>query len=112
MPRWQGSPDRIQMNTTATGLSLLCEKCRQNDPDQWGGAAPTFRQVIACVASAHKRQAQSLLLMGDSRMRSRMDPTSHNAFSANVHEDAYIELVTAEVEATLLQRVGMRRQGT
>ena len=33
-------------------------------------------------------------------------------FSANVDEDAYIELVTAEGEATLLQGEGMRRLGT
>ena len=39
-------------------------------------------------------------------------PNESQCFSANVHEDAYIELVTAEVEATLLQRVGMRREGT
>jgi hypothetical protein len=32
-------------------------------------------------------------------------------FSAYVDEDAYIELVTAEGEATLLQREGIRRQG-
>ena len=32
-------------------------------------------------------------------------------FSASVDEDAYIELVTAEGEATLLQGEGMRRQG-
>jgi hypothetical protein len=32
-------------------------------------------------------------------------------FSAYVDEDAYIELVTAEGEATLLQGEGMRRQG-
>jgi len=32
-------------------------------------------------------------------------------FSASVDEDAYIELVTAEGEATLLQRESMRRQG-
>lgn len=32
-------------------------------------------------------------------------------FSASVDEDAYIELVAAEDEATLLQREGMRRQG-
>ena len=32
-------------------------------------------------------------------------------FSASLHEDAYIELVTAEDEATLLQREGMKRQG-
>jgi hypothetical protein len=32
-------------------------------------------------------------------------------FSAYVDEDAYIELVTAEGEATLLQRESMRRQG-
>lgn len=32
-------------------------------------------------------------------------------FSAYVDEEAYIELVTAEDEATLLQREGMRRQG-
>ena len=32
-------------------------------------------------------------------------------FSAYVDEDAYIELVTAEDEATLLQREGTRRQG-
>ena len=33
-------------------------------------------------------------------------------FSAYVDEDAYIELVTAEGEATLLQGEGMRRLGT
>ena len=32
-------------------------------------------------------------------------------FSASVDEDAYIELDTAEGEATLLQGEGMRRQG-
>ena len=32
-------------------------------------------------------------------------------FSASVDEDAYIELVTAEGVATLLQGEGMRRQG-
>ena len=32
-------------------------------------------------------------------------------FSASVDEDAYIELVTAEGEATLLQRESMRGQG-
>jgi hypothetical protein len=32
-------------------------------------------------------------------------------FSASVDEDAYIELVTVEGEATLLQRESMRRQG-
>ena len=32
-------------------------------------------------------------------------------FSASVDEDAYIELVTAEGEATLLQGEGMRKQG-
>jgi len=32
-------------------------------------------------------------------------------FSAYVDEDAYIELVTAEGEATLLQRESTRRQG-
>ena len=33
-------------------------------------------------------------------------------FSAYVDEDAYIEFVTAEGEATLLQGEGMRRLGT
>jgi hypothetical protein len=33
-------------------------------------------------------------------------------FSTNVDEDAYIELVTSEGEATLLQGEGMRRLGT
>ncbi len=32
-------------------------------------------------------------------------------FSAYVDEDAYIQLVTTEGEATLLQRESMRRQG-
>jgi len=32
-------------------------------------------------------------------------------FSASIHEDAYIELVTAEDEATMFQREGMKRQG-
>ena len=32
-------------------------------------------------------------------------------FSASVDEDAYIELVTAEGEATLLRGEGMRRKG-
>jgi hypothetical protein len=31
-------------------------------------------------------------------------------FSASLHEDAYIELVTAEDEAAMLQREGMKRQ--
>ena len=32
-------------------------------------------------------------------------------FSASIHEDTYIELVTAEDEATMFQREGMKRQG-
>ena len=32
-------------------------------------------------------------------------------FSASLHEDTYIELVTAEDEATMFQREGMKRQG-
>ena len=41
-----------------------------------------------------------------------LDGTNESKFfSASVDEDAYIELVTAEGEATLLQGEGMRRQG-
>ncbi len=41
-----------------------------------------------------------------------MDRTNEpKFFSASVDEDASIELVTAEGEATLLQGEGMRRQG-
>jgi len=32
-------------------------------------------------------------------------------FSASIHEDTYIELVTAEDEATMFQRESMKRQG-
>ena len=35
-----------------------------------------------------------------------------NLLSASLHEDTYIELDTAEDEATLLQREGMKRQGS
>jgi hypothetical protein len=41
-----------------------------------------------------------------------LDGTNESkVFSASVDEDAYIELVTAEGEATLLQGEGMRRVG-
>ena len=41
-----------------------------------------------------------------------LDGTNESkVFSASVDEDAYIELVTAEGEATLLQRESTRRQG-
>ena len=41
-----------------------------------------------------------------------LDGTNESKFfSAYVDEDAYIELVTVEGEATLLQREGVRRQG-
>ena len=41
-----------------------------------------------------------------------LDGTNESkVFSASVDEDASIELVTAEGEATLLQGEGMRRQG-
>jgi hypothetical protein len=32
-------------------------------------------------------------------------------FSASIHEDTYIELATAEDEATMFQREGLKRQG-
>ena len=96
------------MNTTATGRSPLSEKVSQSYGD-------TCRRHLLLGDHMRIKRTQEtgrINAADGGVVYVLMDETNGTTlFSAYVDEDAYIEFVTAEGEATLLQGKGMRREG-
>ena len=72
----------------------------------------TYFQVGDHVRIKSTRETGTITATDGGVVYMLLDGTNESTFfSASVDEGAYIELVTAEGEATFLQGEGMRRQG-
>ena len=90
------------MNTTATGFSPLSEKGDSTMETNMDG---TYFQVGDHVRIKCTQEAGTINATDGGVVYMLLDETNETKlFSAYVDEDAYIELVTAEGEATLLSR--------